>query len=155
MSELTGAWRLLDWTARSAGGEVSRPFGERPQGILVYTADGTMCSSFSRAGRAPLGVSLGEITAARCYWMGVDAGGQAPPAELHERFVAAALHFNSYAGRYWIDGDQVHHQVEVALYPDWIGKRLTRAWKLREERLALSFEAAGRMDTLEWVRRGP
>jgi hypothetical protein len=49
MSELIGAWSLLAWTARSAWGETSQPFGERPQGILVYTAGGTMCSSFSRA----------------------------------------------------------------------------------------------------------
>ena len=151
MSELTGAWSLLDWTTESASGERSQPFGERPQGILVYTAEGTMCSSFSRAGRAPLGISLAEITAARRYWMGLD--GAAPAQGLRERFVEAALHFNSYGGRYRVEGDRVHHDVEVALYPDWIGKRLSRTFRFDGSRLALSFEAGGQVDTLRWARR--
>ena len=152
MSELIGAWSLLDWTARAASGETSQPFGKRPQGILVYTADGTMCSSFSRAGRGPLGVSLAEITAARRYWMG--QGGQRPAEGLRERFVEAALHFNSYGGRYTIEADRVHHQVEVALYPDWIGKRLSRSFRFEGNRLTLSFESSGQLDALEWQRRG-
>ena len=153
MSELIGAWSLLAWTARSASGETSQPFGERPQGILVYTAGGTMCSSFSRAERAPLGLSLGEITAARRYWMGLDAGTAPPAAEVRARFVEAALHFNSYGGRYEIEGERVHHQVEVALYPDWIGKRLSRTFRFEGQRLTLSFEAGGLSDRLEWLRR--
>jgi hypothetical protein len=151
MNQLTGAWSLLGWTARSAAGELAHPFGEKPHGILVYSAEGTMCSSFSRAGRAPLGVSLGEITAARRYWMGLAA--KAPPSDLHERFVAAALHFNSYGGRYTVEGERVHHDVEVALFPDWIGKRLTRTFRLEGPDLALSFEADGQTDTLRWRRR--
>ena len=151
MSELTGAWSLLDWSVRSAAGEPSQPFGESPRGILVYTADGTVCSSFSRAARVPLGISLAEITAARRYWMG--AGGEPPPAALRERFVEAALHFNSYGGRYTVDGERVHHDVEVALFPDWIGKRLTRTFRVDGPGLTLSFEAHGQTDTLQWRRR--
>jgi hypothetical protein len=153
MSELIGAWSLLDWTTQDASGKTSRPFGERPQGILVYTADGTLCSSFSRAGRAPLGASLAEITAARRYWMGLDAG-EPPREELHRRFIEAALHFNSYGGRYTIEADRVHHHVEVALYPDWIGKRLSRTFRFEGNRLTLSFESSGQLDALEWQRRG-
>ena len=150
MNELTGAWSLLDWSVQDAAGKRSQPFGESPLGILVYTADGTMCSSFARAARAPLGVSLAEISAARRYWMG--GGGEPPRATLRERFVEAALHFNSYGGRYTVEGERVHHDVEVALFPDWIGKRLTRTYRVDGARLTLSFEAQGQSDTLEWMR---
>ena len=151
MNPLTGAWSLLDWSVQGAAGERSQPFGERPRGILVYTADGTMCSSFSRAARAPLGLSLAEITAARRYWMG--GGGEPPPTALRERFVEAALHFNSYGGRYTLAGERVHHDVEVALFPDWIGKRLTRTFRVDGASLTLSFEAGGQTDTLTWLSR--
>jgi hypothetical protein len=43
----------------------------------------------------------------------------------------------------------VHHDVEIALFPDWIGKRLTRKFKIESERLALSFGE----DVLEWKRK--
>jgi hypothetical protein len=150
MSVLTGVWTIESWSARSAAGETSLPFGEKPQGILVYTADGTMSACFMRAARQPLGIALQEITAARRYWLGMEAHATPPAPILGERFFEAAIRFNSYAGRYSIDGDTVHHDVEVALFPDWVGKRLSRRYRLQGERLALSFEAAGQADILEW-----
>ena len=152
MNELTGAWAMLTWTSRGAAGEVSHPFGEKPQGILVYTADDTMCSSFMRAGREPLGVSLEALAAARRYWMGLDGAAAPPDGALRERLMQAVLHFNSYGGRYRVEGDRVHHHVEVALFPDWVGQRLTRSWRLDGDRLTLSFATGGRSDSLEWRR---
>ncbi|MGQ0655294.1 MAG: lipocalin-like domain-containing protein [Betaproteobacteria bacterium] len=76
-------------------------------------------------------------------------------AARRERFVEAALHFNSYGGRYSIEGDRVHHDVEVALFPDWIGKRLTRAFRVDGPSLTLSFEADGQTDVLRCRSRAP
>src|SRR4051794_27210272 len=137
MNPFIGVWSLEAWTARN-GADVSLPFGESPQGMLVYTAEGTMNACFMRSARQPLGLSLQEITAARRYWLGMPPGAAAPAIALRERFTEAALRFNSYAGRYTVEGERVHHEVEIALYPDWIGKRLTRTYRFEGDRLTLS-----------------
>ena len=68
----------------------------------------------------------------------------------------AALLFNAYSGRFTVEEARIHHDVEIALFPDWVGKRLTRAYRFEAERLILSFGAAGRRDSLQWkrLRRG-
>ena len=52
---LIGAWQLQRWTARLPEGGSAFPFGDKPNGVLVYTAGGTMCSSYMQSGRAPIG----------------------------------------------------------------------------------------------------
>ena len=56
---ILGAWRLRDWTV-SAGGRESRPFGESPQGRLLYTPDGQMLAAIARAGRPPLSTAVAQ-----------------------------------------------------------------------------------------------
>ena len=134
MQSLLGTWKLEQWTSGGA-----QPFGPRPQGTLVYTADGTMISCFMRRTRAPVAASLQELAAWR----------RAPRSnDLERRFLDAALSFNSYSGRYSVEGTRVHHDVEIALFPDWIGRRLTRNFRFDGERLTLSFDA----DALVWRR---
>ncbi|HKQ27331.1 MAG TPA: lipocalin-like domain-containing protein [Burkholderiales bacterium] len=135
MSRLVGVWKLERWTS-----EEGEPFGPGPVGTLIYTAEGTMISCFMRRDRTPVAASMEELAAWRRRPRSKD---------LERRFVEAALSFNSYCGRYSIEGTQVHHDVEIALFPDWIGKRLTRDFRLDGDRLALSF---GR-DVLYWLRR--
>jgi hypothetical protein len=135
MNRLIGVWKLERWSS-----EDREPFGAEPLGTLVYTADGTMISCFMRRQRAPVAASLDELASWRRQPLSKD---------LERRFLDAALSFNSYAGRYSVEGTQVHHDVEIALFPDWIGKRLTRDFRLEGDRLALSF---GR-DVLSWLRR--
>ena len=147
---LNGAWRLQSWSARLPDGSLAAPFGEKPQGVLVYTADGTMCSAFMNSSREPIGV---QLAACRRYWQGLRK--DAPPGEgdIKARLLQAALRFNSYAGRYTVEGDRIHHSVEVALFPDWIGLRLMRRFRFEEEKLSLSFDSLGQEDTLTWSRR--
>jgi hypothetical protein len=147
---LTGAWQLQSWTARLPRGGAGHPFGERPNGVLVYTADGTMCSSYMQSGRERVGEPL---AACRRYWQGLRP--DAPPGEpeTRARVLQAVLRFNSYAGRYAVEGDRVHHAVEVAMFPDWIGLRLTRRFVLQGDTLSLSFGSPGEEDTLVWTRR--
>lgn len=42
-TDLLGSWRLFEWTLHyPARGEISRPFGARPDGLLLYGSDGWM-----------------------------------------------------------------------------------------------------------------
>lgn len=136
MHRFVGVWRLQRWTSAAA-----EPFGPQPLGTLVYTAEGTVISCFSRRERRPVAGSLQALAAWR--WR------TAPSADLDRRFLEAALDFNSYSGRYSVDGPLVHHEVEVALFPEWIGQRLTRRFRFDADTLHLGFGD----DELVWQRR--
>ena len=134
MHPLTGTWKLERWTSGALA-----PFGDRPVGTLVYTTEGTMIAAFMRRGRAAVAPSPEALAA----WRRAPVSG-----DLERRFFEAALSFNAYAGRYTVDRDRVHHDVDVALYPEWIGQRLTRAFRTDGERLTLTFGA----DALVWTK---
>ena len=135
MDTLVGVWSLVRWTSGAR-----EPFGPDPQGTLVYTADGTMISSFMRRGRQPVGAAL---PAWRWNWRSMHS------PQMERRFVEAGLAFNSYSGRYTVEGTRVHHDVEIAMFPDWIGKRLTRTFRFDGGQLTLSFDS----DALVWRRK--
>lgn len=54
---LAGTWRLVSVTARGAGQSVSRPYGDRPQGLLTYTDTDWMAVI----------IVLDELTPPICY----------------------------------------------------------------------------------------
>lgn len=99
--DLVGTWRLLTWTSVGDDG-VMEPMGERPQGIVVYTGDGTMITTIGRAGRPPID----------------SADMQGGPAD--QRLDAMAT-FIAYSGSFHLDGGDVVHEVTMSLYPNWVG----------------------------------
>ena len=141
MERFIGTWKLERWTSAS-----EEPFGPRPQGTLVYTADGTMISSFMRRGRPAIGSGLATW---RRHALGMKAQEPENAAALQKAFAQAAIAFNSYSGRFTVEGNQVHHDVEIAMFPDWIGQRLTRTFRFEGNQLSLSFGA----DELVWRRK--
>jgi hypothetical protein len=144
MHDLIGTWRLVDWTV-TLGDRIVKPFGGRSTGLLTYTADGRMTASLMKMGRASIGTtSFAEATS--------------------RQRAAASTGYISYAGSYHIDGDLVHHQVELSLFPDWEGDIQTRriAWVDAEdgtEQLELSYVQNGASreatNTLRWRRVAP
>lgn len=122
--DLIGTWRLLEWGATSPDGTITRPFGDQPAGYVVYTADGRMITTISRADRDPVGGSLLSATS--------------------EASAAAFASFISYAGTFRIDSGDVVHSVEMSLYPDWVGSEQRRRVELggAGSELALSTELA-------------
>jgi len=71
-------------------------------GSITYTDEGRMVATLMRVDREQIGTrTLNEATAL-------------------ERGNAAAGYL-SYAGTYQIVDDQVHHLVELSLFPDWVG----------------------------------
>ena len=108
---LVGTWKLVDWTVAMEGGRTVRPFRGKATGVITYTDEGRMVATLMKTDRPMIGTrSFNEATAM-------------------ERASAAAGYL-SYAGSYEIVGDEVHHHVDVSLFPDWVGGTQIRhiAW---------------------------
>lgn len=102
VADLVGTWRLRTWESVGDDGSVEHPMGEAPEGVLVYTADGTMITTIGRAGRTPI------------------AGGDMVAGPVDER-LAAMGSFVAYSGAFIVDGEDVVHTVAMSLFPNWIG----------------------------------
>jgi hypothetical protein len=138
-ADLVGAWRLVTWTSEGEDG-VIRPMGEWPEGVIVYTADGTMITTIGRAGRPPID--------------GADMQG----GPVDQRLDAVAT-FIAYSGSFHVDGGDVVHEVAMSLYPNWVGTAQRRHVTLSADgnELTLSadpFVVRGRLGThvLTWER---
>jgi hypothetical protein len=138
---LVGSWRLQSWRiTRDDRDTVSYPFGEAPEGLLVYTPDGWMTASISRPARQAFPTD-------RPY-RSIDA----------QDLAAAFSSYFHYAARYRIEGDTVIHSVVQSLNPNFPGTEQHRKIDLQGDRLVLSgVEVAGeqtRRHTLVWLRSG-
>lgn len=104
---LVGTWSLVAFEARDEEGRAGHPFGLDAAGLLTYTADGRMSVHLGRADR-PL---IDDAD-----WFAAD----------DSAIAAAAREFIAYCGTYELRGDEVTHQVEMSLAPDWLGTALVR-----------------------------
>ena len=137
--DLQGTWQLESWTiGYSDRDDFTYPYGEDPQGLLLYTNDGWMSASIARHERAPLpeDVSFRKI-----------------PDELRADAFASYFH---YAGRYRVvDGDVIHY-VSQSLNPNFPGTEQVRHAELDGQTLVLSAkDQAGevvRFHSLVWHR---
>jgi hypothetical protein len=139
---LVGTWHLRRWEAVADDGHVDRPFGEAPQGIVVYTPDGVMITTIGRRDRPAIG--SGDMMAG--------------PAEAR---LGAMSTFISYSGTYRVEGHDVLHAVEMSLFPDWVGGVQRRHVHLSPDRRTLELSTdpmplRGRVarHRLTWERRG-
>jgi hypothetical protein len=114
-----GAWRLVSCELRSADGQVSYPLGQDALGYIMYSDDGYMSVAFMGANRPQF--ASGHIL-----------GGTA------EEKVAAHDTYQSYCGRYEIQGDRVVHHIEVSSFPNWTGVDQERCFTLEGNRLSPS-----------------
>jgi len=137
---LLGAWRLRDFYIESSDGERVFPFGESPQGVLMYS-DAGMMSAQLMGGERPV----------------VESGDQldATAQEMAANFKSCVAYF----GRYEIDmdGGFVLHHVEKSLFPNWEGMPQKRFFELTGDQLRITTPplAWGGMDktaVLLWER---
>jgi hypothetical protein len=140
-ADLIGVWHLRSWVSEAADG-IQLPMGEDPEGVVVYTADGTMITTIGRAGRTP--IDGGDI-----------AGGP------EDQRLEAMSSFIAYSGTFRIEGGDVLHSVTMSLFPNWIGTTQRRhvALSAGGRRLTLSadpFLLRGRLSSqaLVWERVG-
>ena len=110
--KFTGTWRLLTCEGRWSDGRLTFPYGQKPEGMLLY--DGK--DSFSGQIMAPerMQFATGNLL----------KGSDVEVREVFEGYVA-------YFGSYFVDeGDGLMiHQVEGSFYPNWIGERQVRKFE--------------------------
>ena len=116
MASVAGTWRLGSWHAVGEDGTVSHPMGDTPTGILVLTDDGWFSAqggaSDRRRGTRELQVDAAD-----------------------DELAAWARGYVAYAGRYEVDGDHMYFTGEVSLFPNLVGVRQVRSWKLEGDTL--------------------
>jgi hypothetical protein len=120
-ASLVGAWRLESMYVREASGKTTPYWGDRPTGLIVYTADGHMAAQVYDTRRPKLEVP----------WE--SAGAEAA------RTAFAGL--STYFGTYSVDASAhtVTHSVEGAMVQDWVGTKLVRRYHfLTPDRVELS-----------------
>ena len=118
-----GTWRLVSFEVRSAGGKVYYPWGENPDGYIMYNDEGYMSVSMMDSNRPTF--------EARDL-----------PKGTEQEKVAAVDKYISYAGKYEIRGSKVVHHVDVSLFPNWIGGDQERNFRFEGNRLLLSTDPA-------------
>ena len=118
-NRLVGTWRLLSHEMRGEDGSVHHAYGENPVGYIMYGQDGYMHVAFMKADRPRISNdTLSLATTEEKAW--------------------AAVHFESYCGKYDIKGNKVFHHVEVSLNPNWVGSVQERDVQLKGDMLVLS-----------------
>jgi hypothetical protein len=116
--DLLGAWELLSWEAVGEDGSRDHPMGIDPQGVVVYTPDGTMMTTLGRRHRAPID------------------GGDLLTGPDDQR-LAAFGSFIAYTSRFRIEGGDVIHEVVMSLFPNWVGTAQRRHVQLSSDRQGL------------------
>lgn len=107
---LLGAWQLVSWEI-TTGAEVVHPFGVDVQGVLIYTPDGVMQTMMMASNRPAL-------------------SGRSVRASPDIEVAAAARSCFAYVGRWWLEGDEVCHEVTLALDPGLVGTTQRRRVRL-------------------------
>jgi len=118
--DLTGTWRLVSYRLIGADGDTTYPFGETPEGQIIYTATGQMSAHLMYPGAEP-----GDLS-------GLDAT---------EIFARVSRTYIAYYGRYTVDVDAgtVTHHVQGSLRPTWVGTDQIREFELLgSDRLSLT-----------------
>lgn len=140
-ADLVGTWRLRSWVSTGEDGD-QHPMGDPPEGVLVYTPDGTMITTIGRAGRTP-----------------IDGGDMLGGPD--EQRIAAFTSFVAYSGTFRVEGGDVIHDVTMSMFPNWVGTRQRRHVSLSADGSELELSAdpfvlRGRLSVqrLRWERVG-
>lgn len=137
MEALLGAWRLVSFDITYSDGRPAlQPFGARPEGALMYTADGHVSALLAAGDRPALGAGRLERGA-------------------HASTAAKAAAFDTslaYVGRWAVEGDEVIHTVLLSQNPDAVGAALRRRFELKGGALRLTYELTARSGVVRHYR---
>ena len=116
-----GTWTIVASEIQSTGGEVVRPFGDNPKGVIIYDSGGNMSIQLYSMSRPQF--SAGDQT------KGTDDENRAA--------VAGSI---CYFGKYSVDEQEgtVSHKVDASVFPNWNGAEKKRFYKFEGDTLTLS-----------------
>ena len=119
-ASVVGCYRVVS-VEHFVDDETLHPFGDDPQGFLMYSAEGLMSAVLMSAGRPNLAMDLLAGTST------------ATDAE-----VVAAFHSGyGFAGTYVVDGSVITHQLLVCTVPNWVDTAQVRPFELEVDMLSL------------------
>jgi hypothetical protein len=132
---VVGTWRLVSSEGRSSVGDVSRPYGDGPVGLLLYGPDGYMSATLMRPDRPPF--ASGDRL-------------RGTPEEVR----LASEGFLAYCGTYDLDASKglIVHHVTAADFPNIVGTDLVRRLVMENGHLVLETQPVLRAGKT-WVFR--
>ena len=137
LESLVGSWSLVSFEHVLPSGELSKPFGDSPSGLILYQADGHMSAQVSAGNPA-------KFTS------------DDPSQASAEEATAAWRTYFGYWGTFKIDKEKrvVVHRVAGASFSNWIGTEQVRDFRFDEaNRLILETQLASGHFTLIWQKR--
>ncbi len=129
-SHFIGTWRLVACETKAASGEVSKPFGDKPQGRLVYDSEGRVSLQIMRPGNRFRLLTRTTL-----------------PSESNKDDFAEA-----WFGAFDVDpeAETVTHQIEASLVPAQVGTEMTRKYNFWSNRMILTGAGGGRTWRMVW-----
>jgi|SRR4030095_4021344 hypothetical protein len=138
----TGAWRLITFEFRKDNGVVIYPFGEKAEGLIIYTESGHYSAQLMRSDRP-------RLTA------GDQMKGSAEESEANFKGCI------SYFGTYSVDLENsiIIHRVEGSLFPNMEGSDQKRFFRISGNSLQLTtppikLDGEKVVGVLQWERVG-
>ena len=132
-----GSWALVSFEHLLSSGELLRPFGDSPSGLILYQSDGHMSVQLSVGGPAKF------------------ADDDPDRAGADEAAAAWRTYFG-YWGTFKVHSDKhiVVHRVEGSSFSNWIGTEQVRHFHFSgADQLILEAQSPSGHSTLTWQRR--
>lgn len=116
---VTGAWALVTFEQESNEGEISYPLGKDARGSIYYLPDGHVSVHIMRSDR---GITVDESLV------------------FGQNLQYNQLGYLAYSGRFHVDEELqiMIHELDISLYPEWVGGQQIRKIELNGNRLQLS-----------------
>ncbi|MEO8658887.1 MAG: lipocalin-like domain-containing protein [Bryobacteraceae bacterium] len=129
-SHFLGVWKLVSYESKGPSGEVTKPYGDKPQGRLAYENDGHFSLQIMRPGARFRLITRTSL-----------------PAETSKEDFAEA-----WFGSWDIDPDSetVLHQIDDSVQPAQIGTSFSRSYNFWNNRMILTANAPGRVTRAVW-----
>src|SRR5260221_10536269 len=114
--KLAGTWTLVSVVNIRADGSRVEPYGEHPEGVLMFDDGGRYSIQIYRVGRARF--------ASNDKGRGTDSENR-----------AVVQGSNTHCGRYGVGGDIITFRIEHASFPNWEGTEQQRSFRLNADDL--------------------